>query len=457
MQDSSTLGSTLKASSSVDVRIQEIDGLRAIACLAVVLAHYRPEPAIDPGSSVSLVVRSLDSLSLANLGVVFFFTLSSFLLTYLGVREWEREHSFSIAHFYLRRCFRIWPLYFSIVAIDMVTTAPWGPFAAGFKSPEAYWTWISTHYWIFIVLLSNWSLALRGFAGHIDLFPPSLGILWSIAVEEQFYVLFPFIVLLTLRKRKTVPFVIASLVLGAILFRALFEMVPIDESVTTHSANLYYATFTYADVLVVGAVAGWLAAREFEGVPAIPRVFQWRGSGWLLFAGLILLGFHWQDMQQVWLLRVVMYGIAGAVFAAVLVWTVLNPHSVTSKILRSRVLSTLGILAFGMYVWHPTIITVVQQSLGSLPVEQQLDVNVKAVAAVLTFLAGTIGAAAISYGLIEHPFLQLRARGFRRGPFAASRASADASRWWMVAAASTAVVLVVQISVHFYFGPGTRA
>jgi peptidoglycan/LPS O-acetylase OafA/YrhL len=144
--------------------IGELDGLRGLACLSVVLAHYAV-----PGPFWTRQLREeVLNVSAANLGVVFFYTLSAFLLTYIGVHEYATKGSFSVRHFYIRRCFRIWPLYFTVLAVELVKIQPGGPMHPGLAVGPATWTWINEHLWLYLGLLSNWSLAFNYVGGYVD-------------------------------------------------------------------------------------------------------------------------------------------------------------------------------------------------------------------------------------------------------------------------------------------------
>lgn len=297
--------------------IAEVDGLRALAALAVIFVHFGPAPLVPSPHSFFAFLRALDVLSLANLAVTFFYTLSSFLLTYLGVREFDRSGSFDVKRFYLRRGFRIWPLYFTILAIDLVLAAPWGPLAPAHSLEASQWAWITGHVWTFAGFLSNWSLALNYVGAHVDRTPGTLAILWSIAVEEQFYLFFPLLLLVMLRSRRGLWML--ALVLGSvgILGRLAFLFLPVHTTSMGTSGGLYYSTLTYADVFLCGSLAGWLVARDRDRAGFWFRVLRQRGVGVALVMTIMLLGLVWH--QQLWhpyrLYSTILYGVTGGVFA----------------------------------------------------------------------------------------------------------------------------------------------
>jgi peptidoglycan/LPS O-acetylase OafA/YrhL len=93
--------------------VPELDGLRAIACLGVLIAHYNP--IVTHHSFVLQLVRDSSS---GNIGVVLFFTLSGYLIMGLALRQWRNRLGFDFSRFILRRALRIWPIYYFYVAIS---------------------------------------------------------------------------------------------------------------------------------------------------------------------------------------------------------------------------------------------------------------------------------------------------------------------------------------------------
>ena len=157
-----------------------LNGLRFLSALAVIITHV--ELMQD-----KLGLENLwDNLLIHNLGVIgvsFFFVLSGFLITFLMIEEKKSFNSFSVKSFYLRRIFRIWPLYFLILILGFfilpnITYIP-------FFSENLEFNF-STNLIIYLFILPNIALSI---------FPavPLIGQSWSIGVEEQFYLIWPII------------------------------------------------------------------------------------------------------------------------------------------------------------------------------------------------------------------------------------------------------------------------
>ncbi|MEM9829419.1 MAG: acyltransferase [Bacteroidota bacterium] len=162
-----------------------LDGLRFFAFFSVFLAHsfYSENKAIL-SNPIHQQIKQWNILGIY--GVNFFFVLSGFLITYLLLAEEDKFKKIHIPAFYLRRIFRIWPLYYAIVFIGFVLF-PLGKQLVG-ESPE-----LDGNIWYYIFFINNYDT------------PPGtaiLGVLWSIAIEEQFYLFWPLLLGLLFRKKR---------------------------------------------------------------------------------------------------------------------------------------------------------------------------------------------------------------------------------------------------------------
>lgn len=190
--------------------IPAIDGLRAVA-IAAVMVHHADAAAFE-------------GWALGNVGVAVFFSISGFLAYYVLRRDEEQLGQVDYNYFLLRRILRIWPAYFAIITVAYLTD----PDHRGITQ--------------LITFTTNWDMAL---------FRPwsSLPHLWSIAVEEQFYVLAPFIYRAMRSKHRT-SFCVAVLLLCNVL-RVSYTFF---QSHPSGNGGLYYMTYTYADLFLVGAM-----------------------------------------------------------------------------------------------------------------------------------------------------------------------------------------------------------
>jgi peptidoglycan/LPS O-acetylase OafA/YrhL len=170
-------------------RIPELDGIRGIAILLVLVGHY-----------CSRITADFELFTLASLGVNVFFVLSGFLIGGIILDE-HREPGF-VGSFYRRRTARILPIYFTVVAAAFVAQA----FSEG--QP---WSDRLLPAWIYFTFTTNFALA------HYQQTGLMLNPTWSLAVEEQFYLAMPFLMMMTPAKR--LPLLLGMLTVGAIFLR----------------------------------------------------------------------------------------------------------------------------------------------------------------------------------------------------------------------------------------------
>jgi peptidoglycan/LPS O-acetylase OafA/YrhL len=190
--------------------VPELDGLRGVAVLMVIIGHGAHHPLV------------------AVTGVSLFFVLSGFLITRILLRSVGRGHYFS--NFYVRRALRIWPLYYLVLAVTFLTPL--------FSFPHD-----TVPAWRYLLYIQNFWVENPK--------PVILGPTWSLAIEEQFYMVWPLVVWLC-RSSRRVAYVALALVALTPLFRVLYQM---------HGVDPYSMTFGRLDGLAAGAV---LAAISLE-------------------------------------------------------------------------------------------------------------------------------------------------------------------------------------------------
>ncbi len=187
------------------------------------------------------------------LGVNFFFVLSGFLITYLLLTEEKENGSFSILKFYLRRVIRIWPLYFGIVLFSFCVV----PLIFHF-SGKIFFENCPPFY--FLTFTLNFAI-IRG----LDPFSPLLAMLWSIAIEEQFYAVWP-LVMKWFRKNISVVFLL--LILISIAARIFF---------IHDQKEIYFNTLCILSDFAIGGFAAYSANKNFpwwKKFISLPKIFS---------------------------------------------------------------------------------------------------------------------------------------------------------------------------------------
>jgi peptidoglycan/LPS O-acetylase OafA/YrhL len=336
-------------------RIPALDGLRGIAILAV-LVHHQLTP---------LPLRG------GFLGVDLFFVLSGFLITGLLLTEFEHTKSIALRKFYLRRVLRLGPALFLYLLGCLLVT------------------WL-THFielrrelklmGLALIYSTNWRMA---FGWDTSLDPTA--IIWSLSIEEQFYLLWPLLLFACLALRVKRRFIVAGLALAivAIMAQRYFLL-----AAGAELTRLYYGTDTRADALLVGCVMAF--------VPVIRLRQQWLDAAGVAAALLLAYLIATVDFSSLFLYQVGFTGVA--LLTGVLILVVANaPNSLLATALGWRPLRWFGQISYGLYLWHWLVIRNVSfYYLG------RGDSWAK--------LALSLGIASASFYLVEKPFNRLKAR-----------------------------------------------
>jgi peptidoglycan/LPS O-acetylase OafA/YrhL len=325
-------------------RLRGLDGLRAVAVMGVLLYHANER--LLPGGF---------------LGVDLFFVISGFLITYLLVTERQRNGTISLRAFYLRRARRLLPALFAMLAT-----------AAGFMAVFFRGDLHQARGDIGAALgyVSNWWYVLH----HRSYFvaagrPEPLQHLWSLAVEEQFYLIWPALLVLLLLGRVRLR-IVAAVALGGALASAWWMRelavagnVPYD----TDASRLYFGTDTHASALLLGVAAAalvlWRRSRK-AGDPAQVRVAGGTAGGAagrrivdgvVVGAGVLAVGGVCWAMWSVSQFSPSIYRggfLAFAAVAAVAVASASRSGSPLGRALDVGPLRWIGERSYGLYLWH---------------------------------------------------------------------------------------------------------
>jgi len=343
-----------------------LEGLRGLAVLAVLLFHAEV-PGVRGGF----------------LGVSTFFTLSGFLITGLLIAEREHEGQVHLRAFWARRFRRLMPAAFLGLLAIVVLGSNFGDFP---QTARLRFDGLASLFY-----LANWWMIYTG-AAYADLMgsPSFLQHFWSLAIEEQFYALFPPVAaaLLALGGRRALAVLLAIATL--VSWGWMFELS--DSSVTT--ARIYYGTDTRcAELLLGGLLALWLSDRRHVAEHA--RRFALLGA-----VGLAASVCFWvvATVESPWLYRggFALYALASASVVA----GCIAPSGPLRRGLAWPPIRWIGRVSYGAYVYHWPIFLVVDTSTGLDPW------SLFAIRVALTF-----GLAAASYRWIEEPILEGRLLG----------------------------------------------
>ncbi|WP_162621875.1 acyltransferase family protein [Microbacterium suaedae] len=339
----------------------DIQGLRALAVALVVIAHVG-----TPGFEGGFI------------GVDVFFVISGFLITQLLLREVDRTGSVSIAQFYVRRARRILPAA-TVVTVAVVAYAALALPLVRLQQTAADAGWSS-------VFLANWHFAFSG-ADYFSVADPSLfQHYWSLAVEEQFYLIWPLLVLLFVPRlgRRAFAGIAAAVFIGSLAYSVWATGIAPEAT--------YFNTVARAFELSGGAL---LAC-----VLAAPMSSRWRhGSATvgILLLALAALTFSEQTQFPGWYALVPVAGTALLLAA--------GPDTWTGRALSWRPVRYIGDISFSLYLWHWPVAMAVE---ASMPHGTPLLVSAATTITISLILAS------LTFHFVERPFQEKRIPVFSR-------------------------------------------
>ncbi|MDA8227583.1 MAG: acyltransferase, partial [Desulfitobacterium hafniense] len=303
-----------------------LDGLRALAVFAVIAYHL----------NLTWVPGGL-------LGVSLFFVLSGYLITNILLKQWEQSGAIDLKDFWLRRARRLLPALFVMLAGVMSWVMLCAPERMAGLKQEALAA---------VFYTSNWYLIFHQVSYFESFGPPSpLGHLWSLAVEEQFYLFWPLLLglgLRYLRQRKWIIGVTMAVALTSAAAMALIYIPGQDPS------RVYYGTDTRAFALLVGAVLAmvWPSRKMNPDLSGKKRLALDVAGGLGLLVVLLMIGKTNQYQTSLYQGGLLLYSVAAAGLVAVLA----HPASYLGRLFGWGPLRWLGECSYGIYLWHYPVI-----------------------------------------------------------------------------------------------------
>ncbi|MGA8706151.1 MAG: acyltransferase [Steroidobacteraceae bacterium] len=352
----------------------ELDALRFFAFLGVFAVHvgnYPIEYLEERHIPRALAEMLMGIVRGGAYGVDVFFTLSAYLITELLLREKARFGRLDVPAFYLRRMLRIWPLYYLAVMVAACVPFfnPGGQFDSRYVIP-------------FLLFFGNWSFVWYGWP--ITPADP----LWSVSIEEQFYLLWP-------------PLV-ARLTRRGIFYTSLAMIVIANVARISAAAmgggkeHLWANTFAHLDTIAVGIMlATWLRGEVPELSLRTRSVMIALGLASFSMRGYFIMlpdGDRLSVLGTLFGYPAVMLGCAAILMAFI------------GLPMRSPALRYLGKISYGLYVYHQACVLITDRF---LPGDPGLP---HALLRLLVVLTLTVAVSALSYRLIESPFLSLKRR-----------------------------------------------
>ncbi|MGF1564766.1 MAG: acyltransferase family protein [Flavobacteriales bacterium] len=325
------------------------------------------------------------------LGVVFFFVLSGFLITYLLFTEQDLTGTVAVRKFYIRRLLRIWPLYYLIVILGFLVLPQFGIFDVPNQraildgKPEHFWL----NFGLFMVIFPNLAMSIFG--------PfPNIGQLWSIGVEEQFYIVWPVLIKKTIRPLRIILIVILSLILVKALVLALDGIVPEKY----WDLGIRFFAMTKLESMAIGGLGAWILYHNKHG---FLRLAYKPAVQTLAYAGIPLLLYFTPAFIQNGA-----HLIYSILFLVIILNVSTNPNSILK--LENRIFHSLGKISYGLYMYHLLVITAVIHLVAPLFSEASRN----GLAANLVFyglsFAISIAISYLSYHFFESRFIRMKSR-----------------------------------------------
>ena len=358
-----------------------LDGLRFVCFLSVFLYHCNET--IFAKISNSKITLILDFLFRnGNLGVNIFFVLSGFLITFLLIKEKELLNKINLKNFYVRRVLRIWPLFYLCVFLGFIIF----PIVKYKVLPSPFEL---SNFWSYIFFAGNFNF--------IKIWPKppdalNLLVLWSVAVEEQFYLTWP--VILKFFSKRAYPYVFIVIILITLIFRSFY---------TANYPVLHFHTLSVIGDMALGGVAAYACSSSslfFNFIVNMKRNFI---IAVYCFTILIIL---FKDYIFIYSLPVIFERVILSFLFAFIIAEQNFAKRSFFKFSRFKIISRLGIYTYGLYCLHFFGILIVEKIVEKFQIP--VATLFASIISALTALLITIVLSYFSYHLYEKWFLRLK-------------------------------------------------
>lgn len=372
-----------------------LNGVRAIAAFMVIIFH------IELIKSEFGIKNLLGYVHLGgDLGVILFFVLSGFLITYLLLYEEELSNTISLKKFYIRRILRIWPLYFLIV-LSCLFIFPHISFI--YEPPYNTTPLIQNRFVLTLLYLFFLSNVITGLHSHINFARPT----WSVSVEEQFYLFWP--ILLKFSKNKVK--VIRNVFLFYIIIRIVSKIAN-TRFFMSHFPDLGFLNHleiillhTPFDVLSVESITGYIL---FKNKEQILKIIYSKYMQLLVFIILPILIYILRFSFTINIGKIqsndlnnLIYSI---LFSILIINLAGNPNVIIS--LENRILNYLGKISYGLYLYHWVVVVFIINVLKKTTIDSNSFIY--NIILYILCVTTTITVAHISYFYFEVKFLSLK-------------------------------------------------
>lgn len=369
--------------SKTKIFFENLDGLRFLCFLSVFLFHsfYTEYDWVESNRVYKFIVQYL--FSNGNLGVNFFFVISGFLITFLLLKEKEVNGQINLKNFWLRRILRIWPLFYFCVFFGFIIF-PYLKLYFG-QEPNETANWV-----YYVSFLNNFDFIKNGLPDA-----SILGVLWSVAIEEQFYFVWPIILYILPKNKYWIAFI--TVLLGCIIFRAIY----INDYIV-----LEHHTLSCVGDLVVGAMGAWLINEKKRFRSFIENMSKEQIL--ILYVLMVVIFLYRKDLlMSNAIIRTVERPMVAVVILFIILEQCFSKNSLF-KMKDFKLMSKFGVISYGLYCLQFVGILI------TLTIARAMELDYHTWQVVFlempVSLILTIILAQLSYRFYEKPFLKLKER-----------------------------------------------
>lgn len=361
---------------------ENLDGLRFFSFLSVFFYHnfVWNFPPLNKNLYYAFIRDHV--VTNGNLGVNFFFVLSGFLITTLLIAEKKLNGNLNIPFFWLRRVFRIWPLFYICVFIGFIIYPLLRHFSG--QPPEVE----TARPFFYFTFLNNLDILNRGWPHSA-----TLSILWSVAVEEQFYLVWPVVLFFIPVKRMWIPFVIVVII--SLVFRAYH----------TYTLVRHYHTLSCIGDLAIGALGAWLIAISTKFKKIVTNLS--RTVIVMLYMLVVIIYIYSGKYENVAFVSLFERIVIAILFLFIILEQTFSKNSFY-KMSNLKRISKLGTITYGLYCLHLLAILFVTTLVNKLHFNKYLW-QIIIIETPLALLLAIIFSS-LSFRFIETPFLKLKNR-----------------------------------------------
>ena len=376
------IGDKINSEKPKKIYFENLDALRFLCFLSVFFYHSFYTESVELKNSEAYIFLKKGIFGNGNIGVNFFFVLSGFLITYLLIKEKQLKTKIHLSNFWMRRILRIWPMYF-LCAVTGFFVFPFVKEMMGQTSQEG----ASLLY--YVTFASNFDILKNGLPDA-----SILGVLWSVAIEEQFYLIWPIILYFAPIKKLWIVF--SAIILVSIYYQFTHNSYTLRE----------FHTLSCMGDLAIGAFGSWLILFDAHFKQKFVSLSKYKI--WILYL-IFILAYFWIDniLPEKTVLKPLQRAIIAIIGLSIILEQIYSKNSIF-KLGKIQIFSSLGKISYGLYCLHfvGILITLNIFKLVNISNDNFLSLSFQCILSLLI----TIVISKISFKYFETPILKFKTK-----------------------------------------------